>query len=560
MENNYIFLLGGKDLEMLEIEKILKKNNYKYIDNHLSWGAKLSDYKMQLKELKKDDVVVGIELYKDSNIENKYIEIDHHNKNIEKPSSIEQIAELLNVKLNRYQRLVAENDKGHIKALKDFGATNEEIYAIRAADRRCQGVTEEDERLAEKSIKENKKTENEIVIVKSLTDKFSPICDRLYDIPRLIIYTNDELNYYGIGAKKFGMKYQKIYGDSKVYFGGGENGFFGFAKGVLNQDEIEQKKNEIISIKSYHIFMFPFKWEYIAKDNLEKLSFKARTNISKVIDILKEENWIEYSLKEKMKDNYRIYNQLMFFYEHAQDAIYDKENDDKNWVHQFKYIKKDKCDCKYIIEIDEDEKKYELQIDDIILKLYKTGIGILSFHLANYYEINSEDILKINDYGRRIYPQFLGKTDKNSSYLSAPQNQFLASKLILELKNLQGESRKIEEDVTYFTELEKVNASPNKIPRIIKELLGDKFKDGKKDKVRKKEVYIKPIIDDRMFVVSWFGDNNKITYLGDNPSNIEYEDYLNYFNSDTKQYSYLDKITKVRKQEIILTFGINTYL
>lgn len=548
MKNNYVFLLGGKDLEMVEIEKILKKSDCKYIDNDLSWGAKLSDYLIQLKGLKKDDIVVGIELYKDINIANKYIDIEHHNKNINKLSAIEQVAQMLNIELNRYQNLVAENDKGYIQALKDFGATDKEINDIRTRDRKCQGVTEEDERLAQRSIKENKRTENEVVIIKSLTDKFSPICDRLHTTRKLIIYTNNELNYYGRGARKLGTKYQELYDDKKVYFGGGENGFFGFAKGVLNQNEIERIIEEIISIKSYHIFMFPFKWEYKAnKNSLEELSFEERTDVSKVSNILKQGNWVEDSLKDKIGENHRIYNELIFFYEHVQDAIYSKGDYANDLVCQFKYTKSGR----YIIEIDtkkEDEeviKRYELKIDDIILKLYKTGIGILSFHLANYYETDSDDILKINDYGRRVYPQFLGKSDKYPTYLSAPQKQFLANKLILELDQ---PSKKIEEDFTHFNSLYKVNDSPNKIAKIINELLGNKFKDGKKSEVKKGEVYIKPIIDDRMFVISWFGDNSKIIYLNNSVTNKKYKNYLNYFNPYTKEYSYLNKNTEIRKK------------
>ncbi|MCK4258647.1 MAG: hypothetical protein KAX49_06700 [Halanaerobiales bacterium] len=243
---NYIFILGGKDLEMIEISKILKAHNQKFLDNNLFWGAKLSDYEEQLKNLCEFQIVVGIELFKDISIQQKYIEIDHHNDNAYKPASIEQVAELLGLKLTRYQQLVAKNDTGYIRAMVEFGATQEEIEKIRRADRKCQGVTEKDEKLAEKSIQDHLYIENGVTIVKSLVDKFSSICDRLYPNEKLIVYTDDELNYYGKAAQKLGELYQRKHGEAKVYFGGGENGYFGFSQGSINLLEINTIIREVI--------------------------------------------------------------------------------------------------------------------------------------------------------------------------------------------------------------------------------------------------------------------------------------------------------------------------
>jgi hypothetical protein len=45
---DYSFFLGGYDLEMLEIRKILESCGYKenedFFDKKLKWGAKLSEY------------------------------------------------------------------------------------------------------------------------------------------------------------------------------------------------------------------------------------------------------------------------------------------------------------------------------------------------------------------------------------------------------------------------------------------------------------------------------------------------------------------------------------
>ncbi|WP_035571799.1 hypothetical protein [Halonatronum saccharophilum] len=243
---NYIFLLGGKDLEMVEIKKMLEEEGKNVLDKDLSWGAKLSDYQKELKELDRNCTVVGIELQGDIDVKNDYIEVDHHNENINKESSIEQIADLLGIELTRYQKMVSENDKGYIDALKDFGANQEEIEEIRRADRKNQGVSEEDEKLAEESLRENKEGVGGVIIVKSKTDKFSPICDRLYPTDKLIVYTDNELNYYGQKAQKLGEKYKTEYGKDKVYYGGGEDGYFGFSNGALDSEEIQEKVREVV--------------------------------------------------------------------------------------------------------------------------------------------------------------------------------------------------------------------------------------------------------------------------------------------------------------------------
>ena len=170
--NDYIFLLGGHDLEMLEIKKILDEKKLKYYDSKLVWGAKLSSYTSHFDD---QQFFVGIELNIDCPTPKHYIEVDHHNQKSNLPSSIEQIAELLDIELNRDQLLIAANDKGYIPALEAAGATSDEILKIRKADRVAQGVTEEDERLAKLSIENHSYNIGNVTVIESLTSKFSAI-------------------------------------------------------------------------------------------------------------------------------------------------------------------------------------------------------------------------------------------------------------------------------------------------------------------------------------------------------------------------------------------------
>ncbi len=283
MENpstNYLFLLGGHDLEMLEIKELLDKNNEKYLDNNLAWGAQWSDYSSDIiNPENKKKTFVGIELAGKKRRPIGSIDIDHHNFNSGKLSSIEQVSELLNVELNHWQKLVAANDRGYIPGLELLCATKEEIKKIREADKKAQGVTEEDEAKAKESIEKHKETAGDVVIVKSLTNKFSPITDLMYGkADQLIIYNDTSLNYYGPIPKELIPHYANQIEAGKAYYGGNSsNGFFGLAKGLWSKDEILEEKGRIIEILkilpdekifSYHIFLFPFRWKnWNLKDN-----------------------------------------------------------------------------------------------------------------------------------------------------------------------------------------------------------------------------------------------------------------------------------------------------
>ena len=60
---NYLFLIGGADLEIFEIKRLLTANGFaegkNIADDHLAWGAKLSDYQNLFNDTR---TFVGIEL------------------------------------------------------------------------------------------------------------------------------------------------------------------------------------------------------------------------------------------------------------------------------------------------------------------------------------------------------------------------------------------------------------------------------------------------------------------------------------------------------------------
>ncbi|GAB6278791.1 MAG: hypothetical protein STSR0006_07890 [Lentimicrobium sp.] len=250
-----IFLLGGHDLEMLEIKRLLKKfPDILVFDKGLNWqNADISSYEDVLNEYgnKEEVEIYGIELHfkEASELPSNYHIIDHHNEYSEKPSSLEQVANLLHVNLSRKQQLIAANDKGYIPAMQKMGATTEEMEEIRFLDRQAQGVTSEDEQKAEASVRE-KIVEKDVIVVKALTHRFSPICDRLYPYKKLLIYTSDTLVFYGTGKKKVVEHYIEAIKNGKMFHGGGDEGFIGTVQGVYRNEELMSIKNKIINLVS----------------------------------------------------------------------------------------------------------------------------------------------------------------------------------------------------------------------------------------------------------------------------------------------------------------------
>ena len=239
----FIFLLGGADLEMHTIRRLLDKNGYRYYDRHLRWdNACLSAYRKEIAEYTEDDTPlwIGIELQEDMIPPTRYVSIDHHNCNAHKPSSLEQLAEWLDIPLSRQEQLIAANDRAYIPGMKALKASEVEVARIRQADRACQGVTEEEEKLAEQAIREHTQVYKNLIVVRALCHRFSPICDRLFPYDRLLIYTDEEWMYYGKQADRLVEIFQSDIQNGKIFYGGGPDGYIGCKRKAYTSSEIQQ--------------------------------------------------------------------------------------------------------------------------------------------------------------------------------------------------------------------------------------------------------------------------------------------------------------------------------
>ena len=547
---NYIFLLGGHDLEMLEIEKILVQNKQDYLDKNLSWGAKWSVYSTDIKKPEyKDKIFVGIELSGKQDMLSGAINIDHHNFNSDKPSSIEQVSKLLDIKLNHWQKLVAANDRAYIPGLEQMCATKKEIKEIREADKKAQGVTAEDEAKAIKSVKNHKEEIDGVVIIKSLTNKFSPITDRMYGkAEKLIVYNDSSLSYYGPVPNSLISHYQNQLDTDKAYYGGSTNsGFFGLAKGFWTLDEINEEKEKIIKIVkkmpsekifSYHIFLFPFRWKNNSSN--KNVTLKDKFELKKFRKNLLEENRENEGNKEKKwkRESFELdhsdkYNEYNYFYEYVRVILYDlgdnlrteKTKKNEQIINHFEYRLPEKDILFYNIKLTGSSKTYHLEIDSILLNIYSTGTAVLSFHLRNHSYSDKDDILKINKFGRRLFVPFFdlkpdsvytGDKDETNEelLLCATKKNEIPDAIWIGQKEMPNEEDELFENFNQYLEKKTFKYGPFVLPRFIKGLFPDNFFVTHEKKVLKEEngntgfkVYLRPVLDDRMFVVSWYGNS-----------------------------------------------------
>ncbi|MES3005765.1 MAG: hypothetical protein V4664_02340 [Patescibacteria group bacterium] len=177
----YMFFLGGHDLEMLTIRQRLQEHSIPFADKGLDWGAKTSDYASEIDEALQQGITpVCVELEFDTQLCEPVGDINHHGNRSGEPASILQVLKWIGVKPFRHDELVAANDSGYIPAMLEMGATDDEIYGIRLADRQAQGVTNQMEEEAEHSISNRVERGGVVIVNLRYSNKCSPVTDRLF--------------------------------------------------------------------------------------------------------------------------------------------------------------------------------------------------------------------------------------------------------------------------------------------------------------------------------------------------------------------------------------------
>ncbi len=237
---------------------------------------------------------------------------------------------------------------------------------------------------------------------------------------------------------------------------------------------------------SYHIFYFPFKWE---KNGLEKEKFSKRFNLEN-IKSTDDSNW--ENLPHPYTDDYKVelYNEKNFFYKFVHNVLYDTGDKKNNIIRHYERKEAYQTELTYEIKVIANNKEdiYRLRLKSIVLNLYSTGTGILIFYIENDQYREFGDILRINQYGRRIFPPFLNVSNGVSGAKGVELADYIA------ITGLNGAADRYFDDFLGYT----TGSETWKACRFIDSLIEDLSPDIK----------IEAVIDDRMHVVSWIGDND----------------------------------------------------
>lgn len=299
---------------------------------------------------------------------------------------------------------------------------------------------------------------------------------------------------------------------------------------------------------SHHVFLLPFKWNKNHKkdDVLDDQDF---------FEILKALTGTGWQNQQFRPDTVLRYNEFQYFYDYVSEILYDRNETDLS----SKTAKKDlpairhfewpaAFGGKYLIKTpkpvktgkSKSTKTYELVIDSVLLHLYYTGVGVLSFHLQNRSPAQNspEDILYINQFGRRVFPSFFNiPSDKVGHPEQDQEINFsgllpVGKELAYQLEVKINENETFKEDWSgYLAERLKPDGS-FKLPVILAPFLSP---------IEEQDFQIRPVLDDRMFVGCWYGNKK----LADELSGSKTESEKNYLTDEWwYKFVHIDAKTK----------------
>jgi hypothetical protein len=208
--------------------------------------------------------------------------------------------------------------------------------------------------------------------------------------------------------------------------------------------------------------------------------FSEQTNLSD-IPINTYTNWLRNPGMSNEKEEADLYNEQNFYYKFVHPALYD-ENTENSIIHHYERKEPRQQEVSYIISVK--NKTYTLSVDAINLNLYATGVGMLSFFLKNenISQKEAQDILTINQCGRRIFPPFFDDIDKKEETAD-----------YIQITGLNGDAGGFKEDFSTY----KIHKKTWYPACFVRNLIADLSPD----------IEVIPVIDDRMFVNCWYASD-----------------------------------------------------
>lgn len=312
---------------------------------------------------------------------------------------------------------------------------------------------------------------------------------------------------------------------------------------------------------SIHAFMLPLRWDCITRTipggaSYSDIPFDDRTSLETFHKHLVETKWKRqfYRIGGLTEEEaVRNYNELTYFHHYCWPVLYDlqefSEKDEsqvskRNVVLYYEYEIPRGGTNIYEIHIKGQEEPYRLRLDGISMHVFNTGVLILTYNCSNFEYAAKEDILRINEVGRRIYPQFLS-VEKDRSIVDRVKDTFLAERI----KLIIGGETLAEETFCHYQCADnlrlpewageeyrpgRVIVAPNFLTKLFPDTLG--YGDNV---VEKGHIRIKRITDDRMFFQCWYGDNVLARLLGQQSRHKRPEELVFDYETSAWWYSFV---------------------
>ena len=257
-----------------------------------------------------------------------------------------------------------------------------------------------------------------------------------------------------------------------------------------------------MSLYSYHIFYFPFRWSLPADEG--KL-FSEQVDLKR-IPISKHSMWERtqlddinqpyYHNEQELKEARELFGERQYYFDFVHPVLYDIKGIANPLINHYERREPKDGHTEYLIQVS--NKTYRLKLEALNLNLYSTGVGILSFYTANEEESQKDEISirDINQFGRRIMPPYSGEFNPDKRNMIATA---------IQIKGLEGDDNRYYDCFDYKEQAKGSERGLTTVwepARFIINLIKD----------LSPELKPIPAIDDRMLVNCWYG-NDKLSAL-----------------------------------------------
>lgn len=265
-------------------------------------------------------------------------------------------------------------------------------------------------------------------------------------------------------------------------------------------------------VHSFHAFLFPFKWKHRSQD-AKKWLLEDQTDLTALKEIMMaaSDQWKRRTSWNPPRSKAE-FNEVVYFYDFVRPVLYDTGDDETTIQLHYSFVKDKYRNLQYKIETN--NKTYVLEVDDIDISFYATGVGLMEFHLLNKDQEQSspDDILTINNLGRRVYPPFLGTDPKLLGQqaffndndwlkgLNITKGGELPKSITISYQDGDQDKTIVYESFLQWTVNQNLDQEPDLVAKLLPPQLLQKFG-------------LTPVLDDRMFTVSWYGNDELAAHV-----------------------------------------------